>query len=155
IMIFFVIIPMLAGGFGNFLIPLQIGAPDMAFPRLNMLSYWFMWPAFACICCSFFVEGGAASNGWTSYPTISSAMLPEGTASPASPGAGMGQTLWLVALICVGISSMLGSINYITTIVNMRAPGMTLFRMPLTIWALFVTAILQAMALPVLTVALI
>jgi cytochrome c oxidase subunit 1 len=155
IMIFLVIIPMLAGGFGNFLIPLQIGAPDMAFPRLNMLSYWFMWPAFACICSSFFVDGGAGSNGWTSYPTISSAMLPEGTSSPTTPGAGMGQTLWLVGLICVGISSMLGSINYITTIVNMRAPGMTLFRMPLSIWALFITAILQAMALPVLTVALI
>lgn len=155
IMIFFVIIPVLAGGFGNFLIPLQIGAPDMAFPRLNMLSYWFMWPAFACILASFFVDGGASSVGWTAYPTLASAMLPTGTASPATPGAGLGQTLWLTALICVGISSMLGSVNYITTIVNMRAPGMTLFRMPMTIWALFITAILQAMALPVLTVALV
>ncbi len=154
IMIFFVIIPVLAGGFGNFLIPLQIGAKDMAFPRLNMLSYWFMWPAFACILSSFFVEGGAAGVGWTAYPTVASAMLPEGTASPATPNAGFGQTLWLVALICVGISSMLGSINYLTTIVNMRAPGMTLMRMPLTIWGMFVTAILQAMSLPVLTVAL-
>src|SRR4051812_4278923 len=157
IMIFFVIIPLLTGAFGNFLIPLQIGAPDMAFPKLNMMSYWFMWPGFVILVSSFFVEGGAAASGWTSYPTLSSAAMPPGQTvhSPAAQNSGWGQILWLMALMCVGISSMMGSVNYITTIINMRAPGMTLLRMPLTTWAMFITAILQAMALPVLTVALI
>jgi cytochrome c oxidase subunit 1 len=157
IMIFFVIIPLLTGAFGNFTIPLMIGARDMAFPKLNMMSYWFMWPAFAVILISFFVEGGAAGSGWTSYPLLASATMPagEGFQSPASPHSGHGQICWLVALAFVGVSSMMGSVNYLTTIINLRAPGMTLFRMPLTVWAMFITAILQAMALPVLTVALI
>src|SRR6266851_5510114 len=157
IMIFFVIIPWLTGAFGNFLIPLMIGAKDMAFPKLNMMSYWFMWPAAFCIVASFFVDGGAAGSGWTSYPTIASAGLSTGQGfnSPASPHSGMGQIFWLLSLIFVGVSSMLGSVNYVTTIINLRAPGMTLFRMPMSIWAMFITAILQAMALPVLTVALI
>ncbi|HEX4000773.1 MAG TPA: cbb3-type cytochrome c oxidase subunit I [Pirellulales bacterium] len=146
VMIFLVIIPILAGAFGNFLIPLMIGADDMAFPTLNMLSYWFMWPAFICFLSSFFVAGGAAAAGWTSYPPLSD--------NPAAaPGSGMGQTLWLLGLVCVGISSMMGSINYMTTIIQMRAPGMTMFRLPLTIWAMFITAVLQAFALPVLTAA--
>jgi cytochrome c oxidase subunit I len=147
IMIFFVIIPILAGAFGNFLIPLMIGADDMAFPALNMLSYWFMWPAFICMISSFFVAGGAAAAGWTAYPTLT-----EGQAS--APGSGAGQTLWLVGLIFVGVSSMMGSVNYMTTIIQMRAPGMTMFRLPMTIWGMFITAILQAFALPVLTAAL-
>jgi cytochrome c oxidase subunit 1 len=157
IMIFFVIIPLLTGAFGNFTIPLMIGARDMAFPKLNMMSYWFMWPAFLIILLSFTVEGGAAASGWTSYPTISSAIMPsgQGQGSPAQAGSGLGQLYWLVSLTFVGISSMMGSVNYITTIINLRAPGMTLFRMPMTIWAMFITAILQAFALPVLTVALI
>ncbi|HTU89036.1 MAG TPA: cbb3-type cytochrome c oxidase subunit I [Gemmataceae bacterium] len=157
IMIFFVIIPLLTGAFGNFTIPLMIGARDMAFPKLNMMSYWFMWPAFAVILSSFFVEGGAAASGWTSYPLLASATMSagEGFQSPASPHSGHGQICWLVALVFVGISSMMGSINYMTTIINLRAPGMTLFRMPMTVWAMFITAILQSMALPVLTVALI
>src|SRR5947209_6385912 len=157
VMIFFVIIPLLTGAFGNFLIPLMIGARDMAFPKLNMMSYWFMWPAFVIILASFFVEGGAAGNGWTSYPTISSINAPaeQGFGSPVSPHSGLGQIFWLVALLFVGVSSMMGSVNYITTIINLRAPGMTLYRMPMSIWAMFITAILQAMALPVLTVALI
>ncbi len=157
IMIFFVIIPMLAGAFGNFLIPLMIGARDMAFPTLNMLSYWFMWPAFVIILVAFFVDGGAPANGWTSYPLIASLTMPagQGLQSPAGAGTGLGQVLWLSALLFVGISSMMGSVNYITTIVNLRAPGMTFGRMPLTVWSLFITAILQAFALPVLTVALI
>jgi cytochrome c oxidase subunit I len=156
IMIFFVIIPLLTGAFGNFLIPLMIGARDMAFPKLNMMSYWFMWPAFTIILLSFFVPGGAGASGWTSYPTISSITMPagQGLGSPAQSGSGWGQVCWLGALIFVGISSMMGSVNYITTIINMRAPGMTLFRMPMSIWAMFITAILQAFALPVLTVAL-
>jgi cytochrome c oxidase subunit I len=146
VMIFLVIIPILAGAFGNYLIPLMIGADDMAFPTLNMLSYWFMWPAFICFGASFFVEGGAAAAGWTSYPTLSSNVQ-------AAPGSVNGQTLWLIGLTFVGVSSMMGSVNYMTTIIQMRAPGMTMFRMPLTIWAMFITAILQAFALPVLTAA--
>ncbi len=157
VMIFFVIIPFLTGAFGNFTIPLMIGAGDMAFPKLNMMSYWILWPAFVLISFSFFVDGGAAASGWTAYPTISSVAMPagQGLASPAAPGSGPGQVLWLLSLLCVGVSSMMGSVNYITTIINMRAPGMTLYRMPMTIWAMFITAILQAFALPVLTVALI
>jgi cytochrome c oxidase subunit 1 len=156
IMIFFVIIPMLVGAFGNFLIPLMIGAPDMAFPKLNMMSYWFMWPAFFFILLSFFVDGGAPAAGWTSYPTNASANMPVGGGfeSPSQPGSGRGQICWLLSLLFVGVSSMMGSVNYITTIINMRAPGMTLYRMPMTIWAMFITALLQALALPVLTVAL-
>ena len=153
VMIFFVIIPILAGAFGNFLIPLMIGADDMAFPTLNMLSYWFMWPAFICIGLSFFSAPYGAGAGWTSYAPLSVV----GEAAPGSamwvgslPGA---QTLWLLGITFVGISSMMGSVNYMTTIIQMRAPGMTMFRLPLTIWAMFITAILQAFALPVLTAA--
>ena len=148
VMIFFVIIPLLTGGFGNFLIPLQIGFRDMAFPMLNMFSYWVLWPGFILILLSFFADGGAAAAGWTSYPPLS-------VVTEAAPGSRWGQTLWYMALLCVGVSSMMGSINYITTIINCRAPGMTFFRLPMTTWALFITAILQAFALPVLTVALI
>jgi cytochrome c oxidase subunit 1 len=157
VMIFLVIIPFLTGAFGNFLIPLMIGAKDMAFPKLNMMSYWFMWPAFLVMLASFFVDGGAAGSGWTAYATLASSTMPsgQGVASPASEHSGMGQVLWLVGLLFIGISSMMGSVNYLTTIVNLRAPGMTLFRMPMSIWAMFITAILQAVALPVLTVALI
>src|SRR5215475_9804671 len=146
VMIFLVIIPILAGAFGNFLIPLMIGADDMAFPTLNMLSYWFMWPAFIAFGASFFVTGGAAAAGWTSYATLASN-------TQAAPGSVNGQTLWLIGLTCVGISSMMGSVNYLTTIIQMRAPGMTMFRLPMTIWAMFITAVLQAFALPVLTAA--
>ena len=157
VMIFFVIIPLLVGAFANFTIPLMIGARDMAFPLLNMLSYWTMWPAFALILISFFVEGGGPAAGWTSYPTLATSPMPpgQGFLSAAAPNSGHGQIFWLLSLICVGVSSMMGSVNYITTIINLRAPGMTLYRMPMTIWAMFITAILQAFALPVLTVALI
>lgn len=140
VMIFLVIIPILAGAFGNYLIPLMIGADDMAFPTLNMLSYWFMWPAMLAFGASFFVEGGAGSSGWTVYPPLSLTAL-------------HGQDLWLIGLTCVGVSSMMGSVNYLTTIIQMRAPGMTMFRLPMTIWAMFITAVLQAFALPVLTAA--
>jgi cytochrome c oxidase subunit 1 len=157
VMIFLVIIPILAGAFGNFLIPLMIGADDMAFPTLNMLSYWFMWPAIVCFAFALGlgpewmtgVVGGmnaGSAQGWTSYPLLSA--LPQ-----AAPGSEMAQTWWLLAVTFIGFSSMMGSVNYMTTIINMRAPGMTLFRMPLTIWAMFITAILQAFALPVLTAA--
>jgi len=146
VMIFFVIIPILAGAFGNFLIPLMIGAEDMAFPTLNMLSYWFMWPAFLCIGSSFFWPPYGAGAGWTSYPPLSAVWS-------AAPGSHMPQTLWLLGITFVGVSSMMGSVNYLTTIIQMRAPGMTMFRLPMTIWGMFITAILQAFALPVLTAA--
>ncbi|MFO0817770.1 MAG: cbb3-type cytochrome c oxidase subunit I [Pirellulales bacterium] len=146
VMIFFVIIPILAGAFGNYLIPLMIGADDMAFPTLNMLSYWFMWPAFFCIGSSFFLPGNGAAGGWTSYPPLS-------VMRDAAPSSGAAQTMWLLGVTFVGVSSMMGSVNYMTTIIQMRAPGMTMFRLPLTIWGMFITAILQAFALPVLTAA--
>lgn len=146
VMIFFVIIPILAGAFGNFLIPLMIGADDMAFPTLNMLSYWFMWPAFFCIGGSFFAPGNGAAAGWTSYPPLS-------VVQEAAPSSGVAQTLWLLGVTFVGISSMMGSVNYLTTIITMRAPGMSMLRLPMTIWAMFITALLQAFALPVLTAA--
>ncbi len=146
VMIFFVIIPLLTGAFGNFLIPLMIGARDMAFPKLNMFSYWILWPGFIVIAYSFMV--GAPAAGWTSYPTLSNTLW-------SDPGSLHGQTLWLIALLCVGISSLMGSINYITTIIMLRAPGMKMFRLPMTVWAMLITALLQAFALPVLTAALV
>src|SRR5688572_154574 len=146
IMIFFVVMPMMVGAFGNFLIPLMIGAGDMAFPLLNMLSFWTALPAFALMIAGFFVEGGHASAGWTAYAPLS--------ADPQWTGVNWGQNLWCISLIILGFSSMMGSINYITTIINMRAPGMTYFRMPLVVWSLFITAILLLLALPVLTSAL-
>ncbi len=147
VMIFFVIIPILTGAFGNFLIPLMIGAKDMAFPKLNMLSYWFMWPAIVCIIYSFHVEGGAPEAGWTAYPTLANSKW-------STPGSWNGQDWWLIGLLFAGVSSMMGSVNYTTTILMLRAPGMKLFRMPMTVWSMFITAILQAFALPVLTSAL-
>jgi cytochrome c oxidase subunit 1 len=143
IMIFFVIMPILAGAFGNFLIPLMIGARDMAFPTLNMLSFWVAALAAVLMLAGFFVEGGHAAAGWTSYAPLS--------AVAAYTGVNWGQNLWCISLFVLGVSSMMGSINYITTVINMRAPGMKMFRMPLVVWALFITAILLLLALPVLT----
>jgi cytochrome c oxidase subunit 1 len=146
IMIFFVVMPILVGCFGNFLIPLMIGARDMAFPVLNMLSFWIAAVAGVIMLAGFFVPGGHAAAGWTSYAPLS--------ANPVYTGVDMGQDLWIISLIVLGISSLLGSINYITTVINMRAPGMTFFRLPLVIWSLFITATLLLLALPVLTSAL-
>ncbi len=151
IMIFFAVMPILIGCFGNFLIPLMIGARDMAFPLLNMLSFWVSVPAGIIMIASFFVQAGPAAAGWTSYPPLSSI----DAASGASwSGVLMGQNLWCISLIILGASSLMGAVNYITTVINMRAPGLTWFRLPLTIWALFVTAILLLLALPVLTAGL-
>jgi cytochrome c oxidase subunit 1 len=146
-MIFFAVMPLTAGVFGNFLIPLQIGAADMAFPRLNMLSFWLTVPAGLTMLASFFVEGGAAGAGWTSYAPLS--------ANGEYTGVYMGQVLWLVSLIILGFSSLTGAVNYISTVINMRAPGMTWFRIPLPTWALFITAWLLLLAIPILTGALI
>ncbi|MDQ7851017.1 MAG: cbb3-type cytochrome c oxidase subunit I, partial [Armatimonadota bacterium] len=134
------------GGFGNFLIPLMIGARDMAFPFLNMLSYWLYPPAIVILLASFFVSGGAAGGGWTAYPPLSA--LPQ-----AAPGSGLGQTLWLVALAVLIVAFLFGSLNYITTVLQLRTRGMSMLRLPLTVWALFVTAILSLLAFPVLLAA--
>jgi cytochrome c oxidase subunit 1 len=146
IMIFFVVMPIMVGCFGNFLIPLMIGTRDMAFPKLNMLSFWVGAVAGVVMLASFFVPGGPSAAGWTSYAPLA--------ARPQYTGVDLGQDLWIISLLILGASSLMGSINYITTIVNMRAPGMTYFRMPLTVWSLFITAILLLLALPVLTAAL-
>ena len=146
IMIFFVVMPILVGCFGNFLIPLMIGARDMAFPTLNLLSFWVGALAGVVLLTGFFVPGGHAASGWTAYAPLSARAI--------YTGVDWGQNIWCIALILLGISSLMGSINYITTIVNMRAPGMTWFRLPLVIWTLFVVAILLLLALPVLTSAL-
>ncbi len=143
IMVFFVVMPILAGAFGNFLIPLMIGARDMAFPTLNMLSFWTTWTAGIIMLAGFFVPGGHAAAGWTSYAPLASVV--------EYTGVNWGQNLWCISLFVMGIGSMMGSINYITTVINMRAPGMSMFRMPLVIWSLFITAILLLLALPVLT----
>ena len=146
IMIFFVVMPIMVGGFGNFLIPIMIGAKDMAFPVLNMLSFWVGAVAGVIMVASFFVVAGAASGGWTSYTPL--------TGAAVYTGVNWGINLWVLSLFVLAFSSLMGSINYITTIINMRAPGMTYFRMPLSLWSLFVTAILLLLALPVLTAAL-
>jgi cytochrome c oxidase subunit 1 len=146
-MIFFAIMPLLVGVYANYLIPLKIGAPDMAFPRLNMMSFWVFASAGVLMLAGFFVEGGAAGAGWTSYAPLSAVAEYSGVA--------WGQRLWIVSIVFLAASSLLGSVNYITTVINMRAPGMTLFRMPLSIWALFITAILALLAMPILAGAVI
>src|SRR5215510_2292559 len=146
IMVFFVIMPILVGAFGNFLIPLMIGARDMAFPVLNMLSFWVALPAAIIMLGGFTVPGGHAAAGWTSYAPLSADLV--------YTGVEWGQNLWIISLIILGFSSMMGAINYITTVINMRAPGMTFFRLPLVIWSLFIVAILVLLAIPVLTSAL-
>jgi cytochrome c oxidase subunit 1 len=145
VMIFLFVIPILAG-FGNYVVPLQIGAPDMAFPRINALSFW-MLPLAGLLLMLGFLTGGAAAAGWTSYPPLSEDRV------LGSPGAG--QDLWLMGLTLIGTSSILGAINFLVTIFKMRAPGMTLFRMPILAWTVLVTAILVLMATPVFTSALI
>ncbi len=144
-MIFLFVIPMLAG-FGNYVVPLQIGAPDMAFPRINALSLW-MLPLAGVLLLAGFVTGGTAAAGWTSYPPLSE--------DHALAATGSGQDLWIVALVLIGTSSILGAINFLVTIFKMRAPGMTLFRMPIMVWTVLVTSVLVMMATPVITSALI
>lgn len=143
IMVFFVLTGGLSGTFANLLIPLQIGARDMASGFINMLSYWFFLVSSVIMVASLFVESGAASGGWTIYPPLSA--LPQ-----AMPGSGVGMTLWLVSMTLFIASSLLGGLNYIVTILNLRTKGMKMTRLPLTIWALFVTAILGVLSFPVL-----
>src|SRR4051812_5938690 len=140
IMVFLGVVPLAVGGFGNFVTPLQIGAPDMAFPRLNMASYWVFLPGCIMMMSSFFVPGGAAQSGWTSYP-------------PLSDIATGGQTVWGLSMVLIITSSLLGSINFIVTIVQMRAKGLSYWRLPFFVHAQLVTAFLLLLAFPPLEAA--
>ncbi len=143
ILVFFVLTAGLSGTFANFLIPLQVGARDMASPFMNMLSFWFFALSSVVMMASLFLQTGPFSGGWTAYPPLSA--LPQ-----ASPGSGWGMTLWLVSMALFIISVALGGLNYVSTVINLRTTGMTFFRMPLTIWALFFTAIVGLLSFPVL-----
>jgi len=143
IMVFFVLTGGLSGTFSNLLIPFQLGARDMASGFLNMLSYWFFFLSSILMMASLFVEGGPASGGWTVYPPLSA--LPQ-----AMPGSGTGMTLWLLSMAVFIASALLGGLNYVVTILNLRTKGMKMTRMPLTIWAFFVTAVLGILSFPVL-----
>lgn len=143
IMVFFVLTAGLSGTFSNLLIPLQIGARDMASGFMNMISYWLFFLSSVIMVCSLFVEAGPASAGWTIYPPLSA--LPQ-----AIPGSGMGMTLWLISMAIFIASSLMGSLNYVVTVINLRTKGMSMTRLPLTIWAFFVTAIIGIVSFPVL-----
>ncbi len=143
VMVFMVLTGGLSGTFSNLLIPYQIGARDMASGFLNMLSYWFFFLSSAVMLSAFFIETGPASGGWTVYPPLSA--LPQ-----AMEGSKLGMTLWLVSMSFFIVSSLLGGLNYIVTIINLRTKGMSMTRLPLTIWAFFITAILGVLSFPVL-----
>jgi len=143
IMVFFVLTTAPQGGFGNYFLPIQIGAPDMAFPVLNMLSFWTTFVAFVVMIAAFFVTGGAPLHGWTGYAPLSA--LPS-----AGPGEQLGADLWITSIAIFCLASLMGALNFITTTLDLRAKGMTLMRMPLTVWAWFVTAILGLLAFGVL-----
>ena len=140
IMIFFAITPLLIGAFGNYCIPLMIGARDMAFPKLNMLSFWIFVLSQLMVLVSFGMQLGSAGAGWTTYPPLST--------NVGTPG--HGQTLVIASLFVTGIATIMGGINYVTTVIRLRAPGMTYMRMPLTVWGLWLTAILNVLFVPVL-----
>ena len=146
IMVFFLFTAILTGGFGNFLIPLQIGARDMAFPFLNALSYWVFLLSCIVILGALFATGGAPLGGWTAYAPLSA--LPG-----AGPGQDLGMTLWIVAIALFAVSGLMGGLNYVTTLLTMRTKGMSMMRLPLTQWALFITSILGILAFPVLLAA--
>lgn len=143
ILIFFVLTAGLSGTFSNLLIPLQIGARDMASPLMNMLSYWFFFAASIVMFASLFVQTGPASGGWTAYPPLS-------VLKDASLGSGLGMDLWLISLALFVASTLLGGLNYVATILNMRTKGMSMLRMPLTIWAFLFTAVIGILSFPVL-----
>src|SRR5271157_1096471 len=134
LMVFFVLTTAPQSGFGNYFLPIQIGAPDMAFPTLNMLSFWTTFVSFVVMLAAFFVEGGAPLAGWTNYVTLSA--IPS-----AGPGLGLGEDLWIISIAIFCVASLMGALNFITTTLDLRAKGMTMMRMPLTVWAWFITAI--------------
>ena len=148
IMVFFVLTAGLSGTFSNLLIPLQLGARDMASPFMNMLSYWFFFTASVIMLSTFFIETQPAGAGWTIYPPLSA--LPQ-----AMPGSGLGMTMWLISMVLFVASSLMGGINYVSTVLNMRTKGMDLWKMPLTIWAFFLTAIVGILSFPVLVAAVV
>src|SRR6185436_1321303 len=141
IMVFLGVVPLAVGGFGNFVMPLQIGAPDMAFPKLNMMSYWVYFVGGVVMLTSFFLPGGAAQSGWTSYPPLSVVTATDG------------QTMWLIGMIFLITSSLLGALNFLVTIIQLRAKGLSYMRMPFFVWAQFVTAFLLLLAFPPLEAA--
>src|SRR5690606_6045381 len=143
ILVFFVLTAGLSGTFSNYLIPLQVGARDMASPFLNMLSYWFFFASSIVMFSSLFVQTGPAAGGWTIYPPLSAL-------GEAMDGSKTGMDLWLISIFLFIISTLLGGLNYVTTILNMRTKGMYMTRLPLTIWAFFFTAILGILTFPVL-----
>jgi cytochrome c oxidase subunit 1 len=143
IMVFFVLTTAPQGGFGNYFLPIQIGAPDMAFPVLNMLSFWTTFVGFVVILAAFFVTGGAPLHGWTGYAPLSA--LPS-----AGPGEQLGADLWITSIAIFCVASLMGALNFITTTLDLRAKGMTMMRMPLTVWSWFITAILGLLAFGVL-----
>src|SRR5712664_682699 len=143
IMVFFVLTTAPQGGFGNYFLPIQIGAEDMAFPVLNMLSFWTTFLGFIVMIAAFFVAGGAPLHGWTGYAPLSAIQS-------AGPGEGLGADLWIISIAIFCIGALMGALNFITTTLDMRAKGMTMMRMPLTVWAWFVTAILGLLAFGVL-----
>jgi len=148
LMVFFVLTAGLSGTFSNLLIPLQIGARDMASPFINMLSYWFFFASSVVMIISFFVETGPAGAGWTIYPPLSA--LPQ-----AMPGSGLGMTLWLISMTLFVVSVLMGGLNYVVTVLNFRTEGMSFFRLPLTVWAFWLTAVLGILSFPVLVSAII
>lgn len=141
IMVFLAIVPLAFAAFGNYLVPLQIGAPDMAFPRVNMASYQCYVLGGVVMFFSFFIPGGAAQAGWTSYPPLAVAVPTDG------------QTFWLIGMVLLITSSLLGAVNFIATVIQLRAPGMTWMRLPFFVWAQFVTAFLLLLAFPPLEAA--
>jgi len=140
IMVFLGVVPLAVGAFGNYVMPLQIGAPDMAFPKLNMMSYWVYFAGGVVMLASFFVPGGAANSGWTSYP-------------PLSDIATTGQTMWLFGMVFLITSSLLGSVNFIVTVIQLRVKGLTFMRLPFFVWAQFITSFLLLLAFPPLEAA--
>ena len=146
IMVFFFISFVLVSGFWNYLVPLQVGARDMAFPLLNMLSYWVALLSAVVLCASFFVAGGAAAAGWTSYPPLSAV-------ASAVPGSQMGQSIWLLSMALFIASFTMNGLNIVATVFSVRAPGMSMFRMSLTVWSYFIASVIGLLAFPPLTAA--